>query len=295
MPVQTRFVRGIVAMTIWCLVVLIVAYTFDLMPMIMRFTVAYHQAKSDATIPGAYAALAGISAFSMVVAGTCEIELSRRYKNAVGPAFLGSLVVTAILSALHLIVALMCSPGPFYHFPVDVAQLTALPALGGLLYLAIRCTAFDMNDPTKDQLRQGLALIGNPRKALHVLRREARREGEPEALIHPKLRLPRGRETKHVLLVAAPGAGKTQVIAPLLQDVLARGEAAIIYDFKGDYTAAYGEMQGTVLLTPSTREALPGISRPILTVTSKWRSSLPASSPREMPRSPFFHVEHGTC
>jgi hypothetical protein len=57
-------------------------------------------------------------------------------------------------------------------------------------------------------------------------------------------------ETKHTLLIAAPGSGKTQVIYPLVERIRARGDALLIYDFKGDFTAAFGEDQGVVILSP---------------------------------------------
>ena len=37
------------------------------------------------------------------------------------------------------------------------------------------------------------------------------------------------------VLIGASGAGKTQVLFPLLADIVARGEPVVLYDFKGDY------------------------------------------------------------
>lgn len=46
----------------------------------------------------------------------------------------------------------------------------------------------------------------------------------------------RMREVNHFLVFGAIGGGKTQTILPLLRSVMERGDKAIIFDFKGDYT-----------------------------------------------------------
>jgi len=49
-------------------------------------------------------------------------------------------------------------------------------------------------------------------------------------------RLSRLREVNHFLVYGAIGGGKTQTILPLLRSVMERGDKAVIFDFKGDYT-----------------------------------------------------------
>ncbi|MBO6727817.1 MAG: type IV secretion system DNA-binding domain-containing protein [Rhizobiaceae bacterium] len=44
------------------------------------------------------------------------------------------------------------------------------------------------------------------------------------------------REVNHFLVFGAIGGGKTQTILPLLRSVMERGDKAVIFDFKGDYT-----------------------------------------------------------
>jgi type IV secretory pathway TraG/TraD family ATPase VirD4 len=48
--------------------------------------------------------------------------------------------------------------------------------------------------------------------------------------------LSRLREVNHFLVFGAIGGGKTQTILPLLRSVMERGDKAVIFDFKGDYT-----------------------------------------------------------
>ena len=65
------------------------------------------------------------------------------------------------------------------------------------------------------------------------------------------------REVNHFLIFGAIGGGKTQTILPLLRSVMARGDKAVIFDFKGDYTrmafskpAGSKEPQEPLLLAP---------------------------------------------
>ncbi|AAZ97640.1 putative type IV secretory pathway VirD4 components [Thiobacillus denitrificans ATCC 25259] len=55
--------------------------------------------------------------------------------------------------------------------------------------------------------------------------------------IHPKLPpISKSRETRHILIVGGVGSGKTQTLLPLMRAARERGDRAIIFDFKGDFT-----------------------------------------------------------
>lgn len=76
-------------------------------------------------------------------------------------------------------------------------------------------------------------------------------------------RLSRLREVNHFLVYGAIGGGKTQTILPLLRAVMERGDKAVIFDFKGDYTRmAYSKPAGTeetshpLLLAPHDRRSV---------------------------------------
>lgn len=77
------------------------------------------------------------------------------------------------------------------------------------------------------------------------------------------VRLSRLREVNHFLVFGAIGGGKTQTIMPLLRNVMDRGDKAVIFDFKGDYTAmAYSKPAGTneeeepLILAPHDRRSV---------------------------------------
>ena len=67
----------------------------------------------------------------------------------------------------------------------------------------------------------------------------------------PTVRLPRGLESSHFLLIGDTGTGKSTMIRQLLQQIQQRGDAAIIYDpareFLGQF---YDPERGDVILNP---------------------------------------------
>ena len=62
---------------------------------------------------------------------------------------------------------------------------------------------------------------------------------------HP---FPFRRENQHFLIVGSPGAGKTQIIYPMIDQVYKRGDKAIIWDIKGTFIQAYAGQPGVDLL-----------------------------------------------
>lgn len=55
--------------------------------------------------------------------------------------------------------------------------------------------------------------------------------------IHPKgVYIGEAAECRHMMILGGPGSGKTTVIWPMLNAIVARGDRAIVADFKGDFT-----------------------------------------------------------
>lgn len=74
------------------------------------------------------------------------------------------------------------------------------------------------------------------------LQAELREEGKADGLlIHPALALTQSREKQHILVLGQPGAGKTQILLPLIGRAVNRGDRALIFDYKGDLTATTTE------------------------------------------------------
>jgi Type IV secretion-system coupling protein DNA-binding domain len=65
------------------------------------------------------------------------------------------------------------------------------------------------------------------------------------------LRLPHALESSHILLMGDTGTGKSVLIRQLLQQIAARGEAAVIYDPAREFLPQfYDEARGDVILNP---------------------------------------------
>ena len=57
-------------------------------------------------------------------------------------------------------------------------------------------------------------------------------------------------ECQHTLVVGANGVGKTVLISELVEQIRKRGDKAIIYDKKGDYTKWFYDPQKDKILNP---------------------------------------------
>jgi len=62
---------------------------------------------------------------------------------------------------------------------------------------------------------------------------------------HP---FPFKRENQHFLIVGSPGAGKTQVIFPMVSQAFERGDKVIVWDIKGTFIQAFAGKEGVDLL-----------------------------------------------
>ena len=67
----------------------------------------------------------------------------------------------------------------------------------------------------------------------------------------PQVRLPRGLESSHILVMGDTGTGKSTLIRQLLQQIQERGDSAIIYDPAREFlTQFYDPERGDVILNP---------------------------------------------
>jgi hypothetical protein len=57
--------------------------------------------------------------------------------------------------------------------------------------------------------------------------------------LHPLLDLPKRRWTRHMLIYGGVGSGKTQIILPIVQQIVSQRRKAFILDTKGDYTSRF--------------------------------------------------------
>ena len=87
-------------------------------------------------------------------------------------------------------------------------------------------------------------------EAIRLAKKESRIECKQTGngiLLHPEIPMSVDRETRHILVMGAVGSGKTQMIWHLLNLVIQRGDRAIIYDNKGEFTAG---IKSCILFAP---------------------------------------------
>ena len=82
--------------------------------------------------------------------------------------------------------------------------------------------------------------------------------------IHPEIIFTREQWSKHLLIFGAIGGGKTTIILPVLKQLFARNDKALIFDVKGDFTAKFPT---AALVAPWHKGGMPwAIGRDIATL-----------------------------
>lgn len=139
----------------------------------------------------------------------------------------------------------------FHSFGFNVFLSTAFPVLAVF--------GAKKKKDNKMELRRGAKVMDQP-GALKELQRLAQKETpkavQPGISIWRDLRLPRSREPHHLLVIGSPGSGKTQLAFPLLQEILERGDKAVIWDIKGTYLQALFGETSAELLAPWDKRSL---------------------------------------
>ena len=178
-------------------------------------------------------------------------ELEMRKKDDTAFTLVTHLVIVAfaviILSlAIHSVANLLLKKSVAIH-PIDAVMI---PIMFTGVYATIRICFWQKPVNGKDTLSRGIEVIFDADRAERILAHKSSKLKANGISLHDAFKIPISQETKHTLLIAAPGAGKTQVIYPLVERIRERGDALLIYDFKGDFTAAFGEDQGVIILSP---------------------------------------------
>lgn len=70
--------------------------------------------------------------------------------------------------------------------------------------------------------------------------------------LHPDLYLPKQHWTRHMLLAGGVGSGKTQILLPIIRQLVKMKAKAFIYDVKGDFTSKFPD---AILFSPWDRRS----------------------------------------
>jgi len=84
----------------------------------------------------------------------------------------------------------------------------------------------------------GRQLSTDPQAAQAEIKNEP---GKPGVFVHPKVQFTTDRETKHILILGGVGAGKTQILWPIVHQIRKNQDKAIIHDVKGDFSSSFDD------------------------------------------------------
>ena len=68
--------------------------------------------------------------------------------------------------------------------------------------------------------------------------------------IHPQIAISSSREQTNFLVLGTTGGGKSMVVKPMLNSIISRGDSALIFDEKKEYTRSFYHENSTVLIAP---------------------------------------------
>jgi type IV secretory pathway TraG/TraD family ATPase VirD4 len=133
----------------------------------------------------------------------------------------------------------------------------AIPALIATLLASFTARRFYVSGGQDGYRHISGPRLHQGRTALVHAKQSAKLEaGQPGLRLHPKLQISKTRESGNILVVGNQGTGKTVFIAPLIDQVINRGERAFIYDEKREFTALFYKEASSVLLAPWDKRSM---------------------------------------
>ena len=118
--------------------------------------------------------------------------------------------------------------------------------------LTFRQYKINLSKKNKEKFIRGAQLLDekNKEKALMLLSKKEAKGDERGLKVWKDLRMPFHTENQHTLVVGSTGSGKTQIIYPIVDQIIKRGDKVIIWDVKGDYSQALLHRKNVRLLAP---------------------------------------------
>lgn len=165
--------------------------------------------------------------------GTLGLHMSLAFKSALNALAPSIYATERAQYSAHL--QALWEQGRFWSLGVRLSVSSALAALPIGLLLKEHFTP-------KDGLRH---IRGGQRyesrQAIKVLNKTLAPQQKvlPDHEIAPGVMFPSSHWTRHVLIVGGVGSGKSTVIRPLLQKIVTANEKLILFDPKGEFTAAF--------------------------------------------------------
>ncbi|MHB8257813.1 MAG: type IV secretion system DNA-binding domain-containing protein [Acidiferrobacterales bacterium] len=109
-------------------------------------------------------------------------------------------------------------------------------ACAGALAVVLGVGMWRLATRENERHMRGIQITRNPRAATLALKP---RRGEVLGIaLHPMIRISMHQECKHIMVIGGAGSGKTTILWPVLNEIVARGDRCLIFDFKGDFTSS---------------------------------------------------------
>jgi hypothetical protein len=115
--------------------------------------------------------------------------------------------------------------GPFAYGPVP-------PILAGLSAIAIGVGLYKGMYLPAEKHKRGIKLYKDHKTVAQAMKPAKEKAG---IRIHPEIQISEEQECKHILLLGGSGSGKTSILWPIINQVIERGDKAIILSFKNDF------------------------------------------------------------
>ena len=68
--------------------------------------------------------------------------------------------------------------------------------------------------------------------------------------------MPKNRESQNILVLGQIGAGKTQIIAPIVKDIIDRKAKSVVFDYKGDFTEWFASYEQVMIIAPWLKNSI---------------------------------------
>lgn len=129
----------------------------------------------------------------------------------------------------------------------------------GYLPMASSHNQYLKDNKNNDKILRGSIKLADEKAVAEfkkLVQKESPGQGSAGLKIWKDLSLPLKRENEHLLVIGSTGSGKTQIIFPLVEQIIQRGDKIIIWDVKGTYTQALMGKEKVNLLAPWDKRSI---------------------------------------
>lgn len=136
----------------------------------------------------------------------------------------------------------------YIHKKAKESAISSLKISGGVLFLISIFLIYRGFRKTGEEFKRG-ARLGGFEKIRTIINKSNKKE-KYDAYKIAEMPYPYLAERQHSFVIGANGTGKTILISKIVEQIRARGDKAVIYDKKGDYTKWFYDSKKDKILNP---------------------------------------------